>query len=217
MLQALLWGLIEMNDSVTEKALKDGANASLQSPTGSCPLHAAALRGSASVIKTLVKFKARVDQVDSDGYTPLMVAALNGNTVAIKTLLTSNADPKLTRLDTGETALHMAMNGRNREVVQELLEAGANVNAQTTADQFTPLHYAAQFDAKNMTSVLLSDPLCETEIKDSKGRTAAEVAREEGHHRLAEHLDLCTAARSVHDKVSSEFRGKCLCYLRGNM
>nr|AWV55760.1 cysteinyl aspartate specific proteinase 3 [Eriocheir sinensis] len=169
---------MKRQEEATRQALMAGADANLSSPTGSRPLHAAALRGSASIITTLVEHRAKVDQVDSEGYTPLMVAALSGRVDAVRALLASGADPRLTRLDTGETALHMAMNGGSPGVVRALLEAGADVNAQTTEEKFTPLDFAHQFDAKDLAKILEDNPHCNP---DRRQPAAAKLTQERGH------------------------------------
>ncbi len=42
----------------------------------------------------------------------------------------------------GETALHYAVKSGTSDVVKTLLEAGAEVNVQSTEYKFTPLHHA---------------------------------------------------------------------------
>lgn len=46
----------------------------------------------------------------------------------------------------GKSALMLALGGNNRELVAWLLDAGADVNAKTGADGYTPLHEAVMHD-----------------------------------------------------------------------
>lgn len=195
--QRLLWALIEHNDEAVKKVLKEKGDANLSSPTGSRPLHIAALRDSASLINILLEHNAKVDQANDEGLTPLMVAAQNGKMDAVRVLLEKGADP-MKCLNTGETALHLAMKSGSQKVVNTLLDGGADINAQTmdsadlaqTTDKFTPLHFAALYGAsQDFTNVLLGDELCDATIQDSQGRTAGMVARDEGHDSLAKHIE----------------------------
>lgn len=203
MFQKLLWALLDNDEKETNKALDDGADVNMSSPNGSRPLHVAALKGSALLINNLVKHKAKVDQADTQGFTPLMVAAVNGKTDAVKALLNNGANATLTRCgNTGETALHLAMNHDSPEVVEALVAKGADINAKTTRDKFTPLHYAAEFNSQKMAETLLGYRNCRSK-RDKDGRTPAEVARDEKHFSLAEYLDMCTVEKTEDDKVSS--------------
>ncbi|XP_045139398.1 putative ankyrin repeat protein RF_0381 isoform X2 [Portunus trituberculatus] len=198
--ELLLWSLIENSEKHLRTALEYGANVNLTSPTGSCPLHVAALLDLPWLIRILLDHKATVDQKDESGYTPLMVAALNGKTDAARVLLSMGADPNMKRPSNGETALHLAMNSKSRTVVGTLLDADADINAQTSDRKFTPLHLAAWFNAGNLVSLLLEDPLCDATILDSAERTAAIVATEKSNHHVAEHLRLFAMTKSVADK-----------------
>lgn len=132
---------------------KDGVDVNTPSPTGSRPLHVAALKGSALLINMLVQHGAEVHQADSEGFTPLMVAALNGKADAVTALLANNADPNQERLKTGQTALHMSMNGESPQVVRALVSGGANINAKTK-DGSTLSTYAARFGVFHLESLL---------------------------------------------------------------
>ncbi|XP_063880176.1 ankyrin-2-like isoform X1 [Scylla paramamosain] len=198
--ELLLWSLIEKSEEDLGKALEKGANVNLLSPTGSSPLHVAALRDSAWLIDILLKYEARVDQKDNSGFTPLMVAALNGKTDAARVLLSNGADPNIKRPSNGQTALHLAMDSRSRMVVRALVDADADINAQANDRKFTPLHLAAVLNAGELAHVLLEDPQCDVTILDSNGRTAAMVATDNGNHRLGEDLRVYAMTKSKADK-----------------
>ena len=169
---------MKLDDEAARSALKAGANPNLLSRRGSGLLHLAALKGSVPLVKIFLKHGLVVDQTDFMGFTPLMVAALNGRTDVVKVLLDYNADPNLKRWN-GQTALHLAMKGRSLGVVDALINQGANINAQTTIDKSTPLHYAAQFDVQLMTEILGKYPDSIMKTK-SKGLTAVQLAEELG-------------------------------------
>lgn len=161
--QKLMAALMNSDEEATRMALiRDGADANTTSPTGSRPLHVAALKSPPSLINMLVQHRAKVDQADKQGFTPLMVAALNGRTDAVKALLWNGAEPNLTRLNTGETALHMAINGRSPGVVKALIAGGANINAKTKGGN-TPSTYAVKFHASYLEGLLKTYQNCNAE------------------------------------------------------
>lgn len=55
----------------------------------------------------------------------------------------------------GRTALHMAVDRNNLEIVEFLIKHGANLNIQDHEGS-TPLHYAALCEHKEMCATLLS-------------------------------------------------------------
>lgn len=98
--------------------------------------------------------------------------------------LSGRAHPRLSRLVTGETALHFAMVGNSLEVVRSLIEAGCNVNA-CTSDKSTPLHFAAEFNSTDLVDILLQHPLCNPDMLDANDHTPAQVAQAKGYTQLA--------------------------------
>lgn len=97
-------------------------------------------------------------------------------------------------------ALHMAVRSPNsgrREVIEYLLEAGANIDAIEYAgvesregrpDLGTALHYAAQNGREDLVHLLIGRG-ANTEIRDTSGRTALEVAKT-AHPQLVPALSL---------------------------
>ena len=55
----------------------------------------------------------------------------------------------------GRTPLHVAASSNNSDMVQWLLGCQANLEAKTTSECQTPLHYAARFDSMESIDVLL--------------------------------------------------------------
>lgn len=74
---------------------------------------------------------------------------------AVKTLLESGADPDQLFFN-GETALHVAVEQKNQQLVKLLLAYGADVNVQERKEGFTPLMYAAIMDDRPMMQLLAS-------------------------------------------------------------
>ena len=119
--------------------VKTGADIDVGNKHGASLLWLAARHGQISVLKTLVQVGANVNKADDNGTTPLAVAA----TAAIAaTLIEHGAGFGLSVLNYRErSALWLAVKNGREDVVQVLVEAGADVNQ---ADDYgaAPLHVA---------------------------------------------------------------------------
>jgi ankyrin repeat protein len=91
---------------------------------GWTPLHYAAFENRTAVINYLLTKNAHKDALAPNGYTPLMLAARNGHLEAATALLHADADLGI-RGPAGETALSIATDRKNEEMVKLLKRAGA--------------------------------------------------------------------------------------------
>ena len=73
----------------------------------------------------------------------LLDATKRGDVAAVRTLLEEGADPNVAQGD-GLSALHLAAQKGNLEVVELLLGAGAKVEAKTQIGEYRPLHLASE-------------------------------------------------------------------------
>ena len=85
---------------------------------------------------------------------PLLEAAKNGDVATVRSLLQGGADPNTAGGD-GVSALHLAAEHGNLEIVQLLLRAGAAVDAKTRIGAYTPLHLASGAAQEPVVSALL--------------------------------------------------------------
>ena len=118
--------------------IASGADINTRTSSGWTPLHIAAGFNHAVAIAILVRHGADVNTTDGDGDTPLMTAASLGHTDSVQQLLANGADPRATsaavghskpprhslmRLQTGDTALHVAAECGNTDVASYLIAA----------------------------------------------------------------------------------------------
>ncbi|XP_064388252.1 uncharacterized protein LOC135336416 isoform X2 [Halichondria panicea] len=115
----------------------------------------------------------------------------NGPDQNIFELLQRGAPPNnshyYTREQDGHTPLHWACANNHLRNAELLMKFGA-IAATTNNYGSTPLHWACLHNNKD-TAKLLLEHHCPTDIKDSSGQTAADVAREKGYSALADYVE----------------------------
>jgi len=151
----------------------------------------AASRGDVGAMRQFLDDGFPVNAGNEVGYTALMGAARGASLEMIRFLLSRGAQAALAD-KRGFTALHWAVAQRDRDASGQasclcaLLDAGAVPNAQNE-EGITPLMNAAWFGCRDSARELLrrgADSL----LRDSKGRTAKDLAAERGHNDVVELL-----------------------------
>ncbi|KAG8199611.1 hypothetical protein JTE90_009447 [Oedothorax gibbosus] len=99
----------------------------------STPLHEACFRGSMDCMSVLIRAGARLNANDCHFGTPLHAATVMNRPHCVKLLLQAGALVNATKIH--ETALHIAARENLIEVVQVLLEFGANVFASNNQNK----------------------------------------------------------------------------------
>ncbi len=140
---------------------------------GIAPLHEAALRADAGLLKTLLDAGADVDIALPQGETPLMLASRTSGVAAVRLLIEHGANVNVVERWQGETPLMYAAAHDRGEVAAALLAAGADVNARTPLNDLperkpairyfveiplaglTPVMFAARHGAVSALRVLL--------------------------------------------------------------
>ncbi|KAI5659609.1 hypothetical protein M9H77_28402 [Catharanthus roseus] len=167
------------------------------SRSGSTPLELAAASGEALIVELLLAHRAKTERSESSTLGPIHLAAGAGHVEVLRLLLLKGAYvDSLTK--EGNTALHLAVEERRRDCARLLLANHARPDIKNTSDGDTPLHISAGLGDEQMVKLLLQKG-ANKDIRNRVGKTAYDVAAENGHVRLFDALrlgdSLCMASR----------------------
>ena len=111
--------------------------------SGETPLHWMAIENQVAGVRMLLENGSDPHSTDYSGDSVLHSAATVGNRETIAILLSAGVPVDVPHPQSAETALHAAArSSRDPAVIDQLIDAGANVNALDTLE-WTPLHAAA--------------------------------------------------------------------------
>ncbi|CAM9682445.1 unnamed protein product [Scytosiphon promiscuus] len=148
---------------------------------GSTPLMIAAATGGAALCELLLARGADSSARNFAGSSALFLAVMGSNPAqscsCVGVLLDAGCNPDESRPD-GTAALHVAAGEGHSEVLSDLLQHGAQVDA-LDALGMTPLMYAINKDHGDATG-LLCDYGADLDLVDAYGRTALHVAAQDG-------------------------------------
>ncbi|HEX8997432.1 MAG TPA: ankyrin repeat domain-containing protein [Ktedonobacterales bacterium] len=168
---ATLYSLYYREPEIAELLASSGAELTV--------FEAAALGRVETLRGLLASDGSRANTVASDGFSPLGLAAFFGQPETARLLLEHGADANAVSQNAMRVApLHSAVAAQRLDIAEDLLRAGAQVNA-AQADDFTPLHQAAQNGQVAMIELLLAHG-ADLHARKSDGQTALDVAQAHG-------------------------------------
>ncbi|TET35634.1 MAG: hypothetical protein E3J72_10830 [Planctomycetota bacterium] len=129
--------------------------------------------------------------------SPLYWAIRNDYRSAARLLISSGADVN----ENGGrqfTLLMLAILCKNKEIVRELIENGAYVNAKDSVHDYSPLHLAAKNGLGNIVNILIKRG-ADVNAKGRRGYQPLHCAMIKGHTDIARHLVKEGADVNVHD------------------
>lgn len=153
------------------------------------PLHVAAEYGSTAAVNALLAVGVEIE-ISADKEPPLHSAARGGNVDIVTALIEHGADVNRDSRE-GRTALHCAVFCNRVGVIEVLLDAGADIEAQLKLTGWSPLHIAVDERYRESAEALLKrdaninapDNLCEAPL-----HTIAKQCGEKGAFDMAELL-----------------------------
>lgn len=177
-----------------ERALAAGAAVNSRNRLGESALIILLKNNKVDLAQKVLAAGADVNQAAINGITPLMTAAFNGQNAMAKQLLEKGADvAPVDRLQ--KNAMIYAAGAGHTEIVQMLLAKGVDPNA-IYGNDLTALMWAAGFGKTATVKVLLAAS-AKPQMKDNRGKTAADMARDEHFDETAALLDASGPSKDV--------------------
>lgn len=162
---------------------------------GETPLLYAIAGGSVDVIPTLLEAGACVTAADRKGFTVLHKAALFSRKLEMwRLLLEAGANHEARALD-GRVAIHMAAHYNRPDIVQLLIDFGADFEARVISqpgcapadlgwEGYTPLHFAAEYGRLETVQLLLKVG-AQRNVLNRFGKTQLDLAISKGNSEIA--------------------------------
>jgi uncharacterized protein len=128
---ALHWAVHLDDVSLVDTLIRAGARADVADDTGATPLYLACTNRNADAVSRLLVAGANPNAALLSGETVLMTCARAGNAVAVRALLARGALVSTSESAHNQTALMWAAAQSHPQVVQALIEHGADVRARS--------------------------------------------------------------------------------------
>jgi len=179
---------VQMDDASTvRKMVGTVVNANELNPLGGEPALVLAIReGSATVVQDLLAHPGTdLERKAVNGNTALMMAAFKRDGDTVRALLDKGAKVN----QPGWTALHYAAASGDAAIAQLLIERGAKLDALSPrpSGAVTPLMMAAREGQDGIVRLLVAKG-ANVGLKNTEGVTAAQLAKQAGHDKLAGQL-----------------------------
>jgi inversin len=200
---ALHWSAYNNSTDCVRALLKMKADVVLCDKEGKTPLHWTANNANPSTARTILEVSPSIVNLqDTDGRTALHHAVAADNLTIITTLLTTpGVHCNVSAIDyMFRTPLHWAAVLGYDQVLQYLLEAGANPSAGD-GNNCLPLHYAVQ--RNNMECVVALVSVSDLNTVDREGRTATMMAAMFGYTDVLQLLLANNSDPLAYDKTGS--------------
>jgi ankyrin repeat protein len=140
---ALLWAAHWNDLEAADLLLRAGADANHANDFRITPLSEACTNGNAALVRLLLKWGANPNTPIATGETPLMTCAKSGSADAVRMLIEYGAAANAKESTQNQTALMWAAAERHPDVVMALIDAHADLKANSKQG-FTAIHFAAR-------------------------------------------------------------------------
>jgi len=152
----------------------DGVSPDALNDIGRTPLQTAVSQRAQLGVAKLLTLGADPNIGNTEGNSPLAQAAMWGDLQTVRLLITFGADANAEYQARG--ALHHAIVHGHTAVLELLLkQPSINLDQQSTATGYTPLHLAVQHDRKEFIDLLLARH-ADAAIRDHAGNTPLDLA-----------------------------------------
>ena len=165
--------------AVCQVLIDAGADIETKNGRGRSPLHVASFSGELTTVKMLVKAGADVRATDAARATCLILAASFGHTDTVRYLVGLPEVDLNYQNSENYTALHIAVQEKHTDVVQVLIDAGADFETKNDVRR-TALHVAS-ISGELTTVKMLVEAGADVRATDAEGSTCLILAAYFGH------------------------------------
>eukprot|EP00049_Salpingoeca_infusionum_P012011 m.213132 g.213132 ORF g.213132 m.213132 type:complete len:463 (+) comp15080_c1_seq2:129-1517(+) len=185
-------GHVEMVKTLLKSGKRRHKNIEERDEHGQTPAIWAAQYGHLPCLVELKQAGADLEAETHSGWTALMGAVFNGHEGVVEFLLHQGVD--LNKRDkAGFSALMWGIASNKRTIVDRLFKEGAD--ASPAPGGWHPIHVAASLGYREMVQLLIHNGQ-DFDFKLADGRNCEQLARQNGHTGLADHLEHMAASRS---------------------
>ena len=150
---ALLWAAHQGSPELVTLLLEAGGDPNAANNFGVTPLLEASRYGDAATIKALLEGGADPAVAAREGETPLMAASRAGNVAAVQLLIDSEVDVNAVESLQEQSALMWAAAEGHLDVVDALLDKGANANLKARSSELTTRSTRADYPSGGFTAL----------------------------------------------------------------
>ena len=176
----------EGHPDVVRVLIDAGASVNTKDRNGAPPLHCACRLGHLDIVKMLVEAGAGVCTTDSNGQSCLMPASGAGHTETVRYLVGLKDVEVNHKKNNGVTALHCAVQKGHVDVVQVLIDAGADIDAKNEVGR-SPLMFASIKGHLDVVKVLV-EAGAGVRATNNDGDTCLLIAANFGHTETVRYL-----------------------------
>ena len=185
-LTALHLAVVGKHQDIVKVLIDAGAELDRTGEDGRSALLVASCMDMPDIVKMLVEAGAVVRATDNKGRTCLTLASYFGHTETVR-YLAGLKDVEVSHPDAdGYTALHFAVQQQFPDVVQELIDAGADIEANNK-DKSSPLLLASRSGSFDIVKMLV-EAGSGVRVTDNKGDTCLPLASYFGHTETVRYL-----------------------------
>lgn len=128
-------------------------------------------------LKLILKYTDDLNNYNEFGYNSVHIAVSTGKLEICKLIFEdkNKFDINSRSIITGETALHIAVNNKFKDIVELILELNPDLDLQDYENEYTALHYAVSIDEPNIVKLLLENG-ADPNLQDAVGNTCLHYA-----------------------------------------